>query len=351
MELRPDPRPLLLRHDTRRRQAGDGARAARGREEDVAELDRRLERHGRRGHQGRARAGHPEPEAEARGRRPAGVAAAVHLRRQAAARRRRQALPREDRRLDRRQAAAGRRHGRARGVSEGRRSVGDAVRLACGSAEGAGGRRTVLRACEPHEGPRLRSLRRYAQPGLRRARRRGWSGERCGRRDEGTGRPLQRQGRGHALLLHLRRPHGLGRRRDGRRRSLPRSGRRPVRHALALPRVGPCAVRRSQGREAVEALGTHRRTAGGERHRRTREDGDGRLERRVAGDVDRLAVARPARASLDLVHARTAAAAAGDEDDDLRRRRLADLARRRAPMPRRWKRRRPEPRTGRRRAS
>ena len=56
--------------------------------------------HRRDGHEGRAGAGHPEPQAEARDRRAAGVAAAVHLRRQAAARRRRQALPRQDRRLE-----------------------------------------------------------------------------------------------------------------------------------------------------------------------------------------------------------------------------------------------------------
>ena len=67
--------------------------------------------------------------------------------------------------------------------------------------------------------------------------------------DEGRGRALRRQGRGHVVLLDLRRPHGLRARGDRDRRAVPRLGRRSVRHAVAVPRLGPDGARRGEGRE------------------------------------------------------------------------------------------------------
>ena len=101
--------------------------------------------------------------------------------------------------------------------------------------------------------------------------------ERSRRRDEGTRRALQRQGREHALLLDVGRPHRVGARGDRRGRAVPRLGRGSLRHALALPRLGPRAVRREGGREAAEAVG-----AGLEHVRRDRRVRPGE-ERRCGG--------------------------------------------------------------------
>ena len=301
----------------------DRPRAAGRRQEGDARLGRRLDRDRLDGSQGGARPGHARPEAEARGAGQAADSAAdLHV--EAAARRQRQAVPRQDPRAQRREDASGDRRARTRGVSERRRAGGDAVGLAARGAEGAGGRRALVCAGGPREGEGLRPLRRHAQPGVRRSRCRGAGDERRRRCDEGRSRALRRQGRQHALLLHLRRAHSLGRGDDRDRCPVPRLCPRPVRHGIAVSRLGARALRRGEGRQAVEAARAAGRPADDDRPVGPCEVRHRADRRRSPGDAHRLPAAHAARAALDVVHARAARTGSGREDDHLRRRRLAD---------------------------
>src|SRR3954451_10722643 len=95
LDLRPDPRALLLGHDPRACEGHHRPCTARRREEGDAQLGRRLVGRRRSRTEGRPRTGDTHVEAEARPPRQA-VDAAADLHLEAAARRRREALPRED---------------------------------------------------------------------------------------------------------------------------------------------------------------------------------------------------------------------------------------------------------------
>ena len=93
---------------------------------------------------------------------------------------------------------------------------------------------------------RVRPLRRHAQPGLRRHRRREAVDDRRGRGDGRPGRALRGQGRDDVLLLDLRRTHRVDRRTSwARGEPVPYlvSVADPYDTRLAAPRLGP--VRRS----------------------------------------------------------------------------------------------------------
>ena len=111
-------------------------------------------------------------------------------------------------------------------------------------AEGAGGRRALVRARRAQDRRAVRPLRRHAQPGLRRRRGREAVDDRRRRRDRGPGRALRGQGRDDVLLLDLRRAHGVDRGRLGARRSRRRtSSPSPDPYDAASPhhRWGPFA--------------------------------------------------------------------------------------------------------------
>ena len=117
--------------------------------------------------------------------------------------------------------------------------------VACGGAEGAGGRGPLVRARQPGRRsatststPTRATRFTAASPPSRRLRaRRSW-------RPRGRSCCWRRQGRRHALLLDVRRSHRLGRGGHRHRGALSRLGRRPVRHDLARARLGPGALRR-----------------------------------------------------------------------------------------------------------
>src|SRR5919109_512856 len=156
-------------------------------------------------------------------------------------------------------SSTGREHRRTRALSLGRRAVGDARALARRGARRAGGVRAHLRALPPAEG-RLRSLQRHPQPGVRRDRRRGAEHNGRGQRDGRSSPPVRRRACEHVLLFQLRwedsqRAGRLARLAAG---ALPRLGVGSVRHALALPRLGPAAVQRNDAREASPRSGRAR---------------------------------------------------------------------------------------------
>ncbi len=119
-------------------------------------------------------------------------------------------------------APAAREQRRARAVPLRRRAARGAVRLAARGAQGAGGRRALVRA-RGAQGRGVRRLRRHAQPGLRRCRGREAVDDGRGRRDGRSGRALRGQGRDHVLLLDLRRTHRVDRGRMGARTSRRRT--------------------------------------------------------------------------------------------------------------------------------
>ena len=131
--------------------------------------------------------------------------------------------------------------------------------------------------------------------------------ERRRRCDPGRGRALQRHGRGHLLLLDLRRSHGVGARGDRHCRAVPRLGRRSVRHALAVPRLGPRGHGRDEGRRRQLKLSApiaDLETANG-------PSGRVRSVTVVSADDSQVTLTgdagpRCARPPLDLVHAGSA---------------------------------------------
>ena len=171
--------------------------------------------------------------------------------------------------------------------------------------EGTGRRRALVRAREPGEGRRDFDLfgdgRSQVYGGV--------AAETPSTTPPSTRRRgqvvLWQEGRRHALLLELGRSHGVGGRGDRARRPLSRLGRRPVRHALAVPRLGPRArstARSCEGAEAAAPIADlqvdagRRRAASTTRHRAS---ADAR-RRPFTGATLRAR----ARAALDLVHRR-----------------------------------------------
>ena len=316
LELRPHPRPLLHRHHAR---AGERRRpcacCSSTAKKATLELGRALDA-------SPTAAGTPT---QAR-RRATLVLKATARRSPAAAGRcappftfsaagaalgRRHAVPRQARPSSADgQARPGGRRRRARAVPAGRRSVGDAVGLAGRGAEGAGGRGPLVRAREPREGSR-----RSTSTATRAARSTAASPPSRRRRTPPSTRPRARScsTTARSPTRSSSRPPAAARRRRSRRpatrRAVPRLGARSVRHALAVPRLGPGGARRGEGREGAEAAGADRRPA-----RRT--NGPSGRVRSVtavsaddsAGDRHRRAGPRRARPALDLVHARRCSA-------------------------------------------
>ena len=104
-------------------------------------------------------------------------------------------------------------------------------------------------------GGAVRPLRRHAQPGVRRHRApSGRATNAAVDATAGAGRPLRRRGRARRSSLDLRRPHGRdpGRVAEGGAAAVPRLRARPVRHALAVPQLGPDA--RDAGGARPQAL-------------------------------------------------------------------------------------------------
>ena len=101
---------------------------------------------------------------------------------------------------------------------------------------------------------------------------------------------------------------------------LPRLGGRPLRHAVALPRLGPGAVRRYEAREGDEGRGPVSDL-------QTTTGPSGRVEtvKLVSADDSQVTMTGAQMrsdlgAALDVVHLRAPLVAAVGEDDDLRRR-------------------------------
>ena len=241
---------------------------------------------------------------------PAAARTAHVQRRLVAAQVRRPSVPRPGAGLRRERSAARGQRRRARGVPLRRRPVGDAARLGAGGAQGAGGRRALLRARGEEERVVVRPLPGYAEPGLSRHRPRGAVDDRGGAGHRGSGRPLRRDAWRRRTSSRAREAAPRLRPRSGRahrRRSVSRVRQRPVRHDLAVSPVGP--VRRS--RVAAEARSPRARAAD------RRDDADRpvrpRPERdrdRLAGrlDDDRLGSSARAEPSLDVVPDRRALA-------------------------------------------
>src|ERR671930_610657 len=317
LRLPRNPRPLLPRHDDR-----SGAGPARARpacpEEGEADhlLHRGLHRHGRDRREARRRRGRGdlrlEAEAEGgRGGQGEGAPRPAPLRAGDGAARARPSLPRPDPgHRGRRQAPGGERP-RARGVPPGRRAGRDAAHLRARGAEGPGGRRALVRALAPPD-RQLRPLSGHAEPGLPRRRRRGAGDERGRPGDRGPGRALRRPGREDVLLLHLRRAHDVRGRRVGDADPLPRLRVRSVRHALALPRLGPLRLHRGEARQGAPRAGPAPRRADDRERLRPRGGRDGdRRERRV--DRRRGGRAEGARPPFDVVQRRRRLALAAGE--------------------------------------
>ena len=220
-------------------------------------------------HEGAARPGRARADAEARARRPPRAAAAVHVRRQAAARRRQGRLPRQARRLERRQARPGDRHGRARGVSEGRRAGGDAVVVVARGAEGAGGRGALVRAREPDD-----RARHSTSTATRAARSTAASPPRTPRR---APRSTRRRDRSSSTTARSRtRSSSRPRAAAPRRRSSRPASTCPYLVPVADPYDtlspyhdwGPVLFDAAAGREAAQARGADRGPADDDRRRR-----------------------------------------------------------------------------------
>src|SRR5438270_426178 len=259
------PRPLLPGHDDRHGPGAARPHPARPEEGEAYDLlHGGLHRHRRDRRDARRRRGDDDLrlEAEAQGgrrREGEGAAGAAPLRAGNRSARARPPVSRPDPGHRRRDEAPGGRRRRARAVPPGRRAGRDAAHVGARGAEGSGRRGALVRALAP-PGRQLRPLPRHAEPGLPRRRRRD-AGDECGRPgDRGPGRALRGPRREDVLLLHLGRPDDVRRRRLGNADPLPRVRARPLRHALALPRLGP--LRLHGGGEAepddlVQARGRH----------------------------------------------------------------------------------------------
>ena len=151
----------------------------------------------------------------------------------------------------RRQGAAGRRHGRARGAtSKGVVAAEMPTDVARSGARGAGRRGALLRPREPAEGRAVRPVRRRPQPGLRR---RGSSRRRATNAavDATRGRVVLWQGKVADTVYSSSSGGRTASRRGGAGAGspLPRLRRRSVRQPVAVPRLGPHR-RRRRGRGA-----------------------------------------------------------------------------------------------------
>ena len=111
-----------------------------------------------------------------------------------------------------------------------RRPGRDAEGMARCRAPGAGRRGSLLRAREPRQEPRLRSLRRPAQPDVLRRRGRVAGDDRSRQGDDGRDPHLRRQGRDDVLLLVLGWSHRVERGRLRARAAVSPVPFRPVGH-------------------------------------------------------------------------------------------------------------------------
>src|SRR5919201_1889613 len=134
------------------------------------------------------------------------------------------------------------------------------------------------------------------------------------------GRAVRGPHREDVLLLHVGRPDDVRGGRLGHADPVSRLGARPVRHALALPRLGAVRLHGDEARESAPRAGPPPRRADADERFRPRGERDGgRRKRRVDGD--RSGRPEGARAALDLVQRRRglAVAAGGRDADRLRR--------------------------------
>ena len=139
----------------------------------------------------------------------------------------------------------------------------DAVHLAERGAEGAGGRRAVVRARERRQGQAVRPLLRRPQSGLPRGRGREAADDRGRARDRRAGRPLRRQARDDLLLLDLGREDRQRRRRVRDAGSVPPLASRPVGQGVAAPHVGArsCSALARSSRSSESTIASSTRSA------------------------------------------------------------------------------------------
>ena len=210
-------------------------------------------------------------------------------------------------------------------VPEGRRAVGDAVGLAARGARGAGGRGALVRAREPGEG------RAFDLYGDTRSQVYGGvdaeSPPTSAAVDATKGQVVLYNGKvaDTLLLLDLRRSHGVGARGDRRRGAVPRLGRRSVRHALAVPRLGPGA--RWTTRRSAKQLKLSAPISDLSRRRTARPAASSSVTVVSADDSQATLTGEQVRAALDLRSTWFTPALLAllptAKTDDLRRRRLA----------------------------